>query len=167
MAGVTHQRPSVPRSSSEEIPFLHGAADRTIRRGTRDQRTSCGIGGQIADESGVRIGAPGQGLLNRGEAADQKLIVIGVKDDADVTIGIRDVHSERIVRLSPDRGGVPVPPKHGSRCVVGEVLLRLDLACDRGMPAVGPHNQARSEHVLLTCRPGGSHSDHAVSVSHK
>jgi hypothetical protein len=96
------------------------------------------------------------------------LIVIGLKDDADVTISIRDVHPEWIGRIrSPERGSIPVPPKHRSRRVVGEVLLRLDLACDRGMPAVGSYNQVRAEHVLLTCGPGGSHAHHAVSVSHE
>jgi hypothetical protein len=33
------------------------------------------------------------------------------------------------------------------------------------MAAVGADNETRPEHVLLTRRPGGSHSGDAVSVS--
>jgi hypothetical protein len=58
MAGITHQRPPAPGASSEKVPLLQRAADRSIRRSTRDQRTRRGIRGQIGDEGCVRIGAP-------------------------------------------------------------------------------------------------------------
>ena len=48
---------------------------------------------------------------------------------------------------------------------VREVFLRIDLACDRGMPAVGSHNEARPKHALLTCRPCGSHANNALPVA--
>ena len=58
MASITHQRPPAPGASSEKVPFLQRAADRPIRRCPGDQRTRCGIRGQIGDKGCVRIGAP-------------------------------------------------------------------------------------------------------------
>jgi dihydrofolate reductase len=99
MAGITHQRPPAPGASSKEVAFLHRAADRSIRCSTGDQRTGRGIRSQIGDQGCVRIGAPSQCVLHGREAADEKLIVIGLKDHADVTIGVGDVHAEWIGRI--------------------------------------------------------------------
>ena len=168
MSGITYKRPPVSGCSSEEVPFLDGAPDPSVWWRARDQRTGCGIGGQIGEQGGVRVGTPRPGLLDRRQTADQQLIVISLKDHADVTIGIREVHSESIGRIgSPGSRSVPISPEHCSWGVVRKVFFRLDLPGDRGMTAVRSHNEARPEHVLLTCRPGGSHAHHAISVSHK
>ena len=89
MASVAHERPPVSDCSSKKVAFLQGATDASIGRRASDQRTGRRIGGQIGDQRRIRIGAPRDGLLDRGQTADQKLIVIRLKDHSDVPIGIR------------------------------------------------------------------------------
>jgi hypothetical protein len=58
MASITDQYPPAPGASSEKVPFLQRAADRSIRGSPGDQRTRCGVRGQIGEEGCVRIGTP-------------------------------------------------------------------------------------------------------------
>jgi hypothetical protein len=168
MAGVSHECPSLSGGSSKKIPFLQGPTNMSVWRGAGDERSRRGIGCQIGDQSGVRIGAPHHGLIKRRKTTDEKLIVIGLKDDADVTVGIRDIHPEWIGRIaSPEDRSVPVSPEHPPRGLVCEVLLRLDLPGNRGMTAVCSHDETRAEDVFLARRCGGSDSDDAVSLSQK
>jgi hypothetical protein len=115
------------------------------------------------------MGGPSAPFILPEEEVRKSLDVPGTPPPSQRRIGSPcEVHPETVGGISsPERGSVPISPEHRSRGVVCEVLLRLDLACDRGMTAVGSHNEACPERVLLTRRPAGSHADHAVFVSHE